>query len=127
MTAPNQPQSERPSGAPETIFTRVYDSLCRLAERQALREMMARRSDRLLADVGFSREDFATEIEAAIAALQTRRETERRVLRELNSCDDRELRDMGISRFDIRRIAREHAKQAMEARRAEVRGQARAA
>ena len=123
MTAPLTPRA----GQPEPFIIRLYDALCRFAERQALREMMVRRSDRLLTDIGFSRETFATEIEAAIAGLQARRETERRVLRELRRCDDRELQDMGISRLDIRRVARAQAKQAMESRRAEVSGQSRAA
>lgn len=33
----------------------------------------------------------------------------RQTLRELNACSDRELSDMGISRFDVRRLAREAA------------------
>ena len=123
MTAPSRPQGAKPA----SWLIRFYDRLCRFSERRALRDMLAMRSDRLLADIGFSREDFAVEIEAAVAAKQTRRETERRVLRELTACDDRELQDMNISRFDIRRIAREHAQQAMEARLAEVRGRNRAA
>jgi len=121
------PTSPSQAGKPAFWITRLYDGLCRLSERRALREVLAKRSDRLLADIGFSRADFAAEIEAAVATLQTRRETERRILRELAGYDDRELRDMGISRFDIRRIAREHAQQAVEARCAEIRGRARAA
>lgn len=112
---------------PVSWITRLLDGLRRIGERRALREMMALRSDRLLADIGFSRADLATDIEAAVATLQLRRETERRVLRELTGYSDRELRDMGISRIDIERIAREHAEQAVEARRAENRGQAQAA
>lgn len=133
MTPTSRPQTRQPEAAtpgaakPASWFLGLYDRLSRLGERRALREMLAKRSDRLLADIGFSRQDLATEIEAAVAAAQTRRETERRVLRELASYDDRELRDMGISRFDIRRIAREHAQQAMDARRAEIRDRARAA
>ena len=123
MTAP----SRRRAAKAASWLTRLYDRLCRFSERRALRERLAMRSDRLLADIGFSREDFATEIEATVAAMQTRRDTERRVLRELTACDDRELQDMNISRFDIRRIAREHAQQAMEARLAEIRGRDRAA
>ena len=112
---------------PTAFLTRLYDRLISLTERRALREMLARRSDRLLADIGFDRADLATEIEAAVAGLRTRRETERRVTNELAGFSDHELRDLGISRFDIRRVARAQAEQAMEARRAEVRGRARAA
>jgi uncharacterized protein YjiS (DUF1127 family) len=108
-------------------ITRLYDRLCSLGERRALRETLASRSDRLLADIGFSRADLATEIEVAVAGLQTRRETERRVRRELAGYSDRELHELGISRIDIARFAREHAAQAMEARRAEIRARARAA
>ncbi len=110
-----------------TWATRLLDGLRRLGERRALREMLALRSDRLLADIGFSRADLATDIEAAVATLQLRRETERRVLRELTSYSDRELKDMGISRIDIRRIAQEHARQAVAERRAEIRNRASAA
>lgn len=123
MNPTSRPQTNKPS----SWLIGLYDRLSRLSERRALRETLAKRSDRLLADIGFSREDLATEIEAAVAGLQTRRETERRVLRELASYNDRELRDMGISRIDIRRIAREHAEQAVKARRAEIRGRAQAA
>lgn len=112
---------------PTAFLTRLYDHLVSLTERRALKDMLTKRSDRLLADIGFNRADFATEIEAAVAALRTRRETERRLLNELSGFSDRDLRDLGISRFDIRRIARTHAEQAMEARRAEVRGRAKAA
>lgn len=123
MTASSRLRAAKPA----SWLTRLYDRLCRFSDRQALRGMLSLRSDRLLADIGFSRKDFATEIEAAIAAMQVRRETERRVLRELAACDDHELQDMNISRFDIRRIAREHAQQAMMARLAEIRGRSRAA
>lgn len=119
--------SEGPSSSQASWIVRLYDRLCRLVERRALRETLAKRSDRLLADLGFSRADLATEIEAAVAALQTRRETERRIRRELDGYSDPELRDLGISRLDIARIAREHAAQAMAARRAEIRGRAQAA
>ncbi|WP_319633683.1 DUF1127 domain-containing protein [Pelagibius marinus] len=112
---------------PASWTTRLLDGLRRFGERRALREMLALRSDRLLADIGFNRSDLATDIEAAVASLQIRRQTERRVLRELAGYNDRELRDLGISRFDIRRIAREHAQQAVEARRAEIRDRAKAA
>jgi uncharacterized protein YjiS (DUF1127 family) len=112
---------------PASWMTRLLDGLRRIGERRALREMIALRSDRLLADIGFSRADLAADIEAAVATLQTRRESERRVLRELNSYSDPELLDLGISRLDIRRIAREHADQTVAARRAEIRGRARAA
>jgi uncharacterized protein YjiS (DUF1127 family) len=123
MTPESRPQAAQPA----SWFTRFYDRLCRLAERRALRAMLARRSERLLADIGFDRTDLATEIEAAVAGLQTRRETERRVLRELGGYSDPELRDLGIGRLDIARIARAHAEQAMAARRAEIRGRAKAA
>lgn len=123
MTLMPQNQNQTPASWP----TRLYDSLCRLSERRALREVLAKRSERLLADIGFSRADLAAEIEAAVTTLQTRRETERRVLRELASYNDRELRDMGITRFDIRRIAREHAAQAVAVRRAEIRARDKAA
>lgn len=112
---------------PTAFFTRLYDGLVSLTERRALQRTLRKRSDRLLADIGFDRADLATEIEAAVAALQTRRETERRVQNELAGFSDRELHDLGISRFDIRRVAREHAEQAMAARRAEVRSRAKAA
>jgi uncharacterized protein YjiS (DUF1127 family) len=128
MTPVSHPQTRKPqSGKPAPWFTRLYDSFCRLSERRALREVLAKRSERLLADIGFSRADLAAEIEAAVTTLQTRRETERRVLRELASYNDRELRDMGITRFDIRRIAREHAAQAVAVRRAEIRARDKAA
>ena len=37
----------------------------------------------------------------------------RRVIDELASLSDRELSDMGVSRYDIRRLAREAAEEAM--------------
>ncbi|MEQ8356531.1 MAG: DUF1127 domain-containing protein [Kiloniellaceae bacterium] len=93
-------------------FTGFADRLRRLGERRELREMLALRSDRLLADIGFSREQLATEIDAAVNASQQRREIERQTLRELGAYSDRELDDIGIRRDDIRRIAHEHARQA---------------
>jgi len=96
---------------------RLLDGLRRIGERRALREMLALRSDRLLADIGFSREALAAEIEAAVAAAQLRRRTERQIRRELHSYSDQQLSELGISRLDIRRIAREHAEQAVNAER----------
>jgi len=45
----------------------------------------------------------------AISALGKRYAAYQRTVRELSACSDRELADMGISRFDVRRLAREAA------------------
>lgn len=96
-----------------SLVTRLLDGLRRLGERRQLRQMMARRSDRLLADIGLSREQLSEEIEATVGALQQRREIERRVRGELEGHSDRELQDIGIRRDEIRGLAREHAQQAI--------------
>jgi uncharacterized protein YjiS (DUF1127 family) len=99
--------------AGSTLFIRFFDRLRRFSESRQLRQMLALRSDRLLADIGLNREQLATEIEATVDALQQRREIERQVRSELESHSDRELQDIGIRRDDIRGIAREHAQQAI--------------
>ncbi|MGD1879690.1 MAG: hypothetical protein ACFB13_19575 [Kiloniellaceae bacterium] len=90
----------------------MLDSLRRFSERRALQDMLTLRSDRLLADIGFSREDLQDQIEAAVGASQSLRETERRIQRELAGYSDGELQTIGLSRPDIRRVARERAQQA---------------
>jgi uncharacterized protein YjiS (DUF1127 family) len=106
--------------APSTAVswaTRVLDGLRRFGERRALKEMLALRSDRLLADIGYSREELAAEINVAVQSLQERRDTERRIQRELASHSDAELEAMGVTRLDIRHIARARARQAVAIRR----------
>lgn len=97
--------------------TRVLDRLRRFGERRALKEMLALRSDRLLADIGYSRQELVAEIDVAVQSLQERRDTERRIQRELAGHSEAELESMGIARLDIRRVSRERARQAVAIRR----------
>ncbi len=96
---------------------RLWNGLVRISQRRALREMLDLRSDRLLADIGFSRAQLADQIEAAVDAIHESRRVERQVRRELSAYSDRELNDIGIGRCDIRRLAREQAAQVLEAKR----------
>ncbi|WP_340118345.1 hypothetical protein [Pelagibius sp. 7325] len=101
------------SSASASWATRVLDGLRRFGERRALKQMLALRSDRLLADIGYSRQELAAEIDAAVQSLQERRDAERRIERELAGHSDAELDSMGIARLDIRRVSRERARQAV--------------
>ena len=105
------------AATPVSWVTRVLDGLRRFGERRALKEMLALRSDRLLADIGYSRQELAAEIDVAVQSLQERRDIERYIQRELAGYSDAELEAMGIARLDIRRVARERARQAVAIRR----------
>lgn len=108
----------RNSGHPAAPWhTRLLNGLVRFSQRRALREMLDLRSDRLLADIGFSRAQLAEQIEATVDAIQESRRVERQIRRELSAYSDRELNDIGIVRSDIRRLAREHAAEVLEVRR----------
>lgn len=107
------PTTQLSAGAPASFFTRLMDRLRRFGERRALQKMLALRSDRLLADIGYDRTDLAGGIDIAVASLQQRRDTERRIQHELAGHSDAELQAMGITRLDIRRVARERAQQAV--------------
>ena len=104
-----------PSASP--LHSRLLDALLRFTERRALREMLELRSDRLLADAGFSRAQLAEQIRAAVEDSQQSRKVEQRVRRELSAYSDRELNDIGITRSDVPRLAREEAQLVLEARR----------
>ena len=81
---------------------------------------LRRKSDRVLADIGLSRETLAEGVAAARTELASRRgalvsqrlaawREERRIYRELSSYSDAELADLGMGRGDVRAAARGHA------------------
>ncbi len=81
---------------------------------------LRRKSDRVLADLGLSRETLAEGVAAARTELAARRgallsqrlaawREERRIYRELSSYSDAELADIGMGRADVRAAARGHA------------------
>ncbi|MEQ9606111.1 MAG: hypothetical protein RLN99_00425 [Kiloniellaceae bacterium] len=105
-----RPSTAPPSSTSASWATRALDGLRRFGERRALKEMLALRSDRLLADIGYSRQELAAEIDAAVQSLQERRDIERRIERELAGHSDAELDSLGITRLDIRRVSRERAR-----------------
>lgn len=54
-------------------------------------------------------QDRITHVRSAMRVYGRRYATYQQTVRELSACTDRELADMGISRFDVRRLAREAA------------------
>jgi uncharacterized protein YjiS (DUF1127 family) len=106
----------------------VLDQVVRWEQRRATREALMRCSDRVLADVGIEREHIplvANGIDPAdhdlrepafrrwwaagrarLDAARAARQERRRLYRELDAYNDRELEEIGLRRADIPAIAR---------------------
>lgn len=113
-----------PDGAGRSALGGLFASVC-LAGLGAARDRLAcwrlsRLSDRMLADMGLSREALAGRLAAARRAATARRgalisqrlaawREERRIYRELSHYSDAELSELGMGRRDIRAAARGHA------------------
>ena len=112
---------------PRQPATGLYGVVCAVIEAVAgaikdfaAKATLSRRSDRVLADMGFRRETLAADIAAARTAAAMRRgalisqrlaawREERRVYRELSGYSDAELAELGMGRGDIAAAARGHA------------------
>lgn len=102
------------------VLTAVFEAAAGALRDRATRRRLSLESDRVLADMGFSRETLAAELAAARTEAAARRgalisqrlaawRAERRIRGELSRCTDAELNELGIFRADIPAVSRGHA------------------
>lgn len=117
-------QAPAPVGEPATgpygILTAVLAAIVAPVRNAAMARQLGRKSDRVLADMGLSREFLAEGIAERRRAAAARRgalvsqrlaawREEQRIYRELSGYSDAELADFGMGRGDVRAAARGHA------------------
>lgn len=102
------------------VLTAAYDAVAGAVHDRATARGLNRKSDRVLADMGFDRNTLAADLSAGRkfraaqrGALVSQRlaawREERRIYRELSSYSDAELAELGMGRGDVRAAARGQA------------------
>ncbi len=118
------PVSAEEAGLPTSglmgVLTAAYDAVAGAARDRATAWGLRRKTDRVLADMGFDREALVADLAAGRKSRAAQRgallsqrlaswREERRIYRELSSYSDAELAELGMGRGDVRAAARGHA------------------